>query len=624
MLAFEALTNARAGLKPEGPGITSAMSRFYRHDMPFGSRVTNDGVRFRLYAPAASRVVVACEDGDGESISPLQALGGGWFEATVANARAGTRYAFMLDGAETRIPDPAARFAPSGVHGASLVVDPAAFAWPDDEPRSLPWNEHVFYEMHIGTFTPEGTYDAARAKLDDLAKLGVTALELMPLAEVPGTRNWGYDGVLPFAPTRNYGTPERLKAFVAAAHERGLAVYIDVVYNHFGPEGNYLHGYAPTFYTERHKTPWGAAIDVEADERSDVRAFFIENALYWTQEYRFDGIRFDAVHAIYDGAERRFLHELARTVRDRSDRRVYLVLENELNEAPLLDDAFQAQWDDDEHHVMHVLATNERDGYYADYADDTVARFGRTLTQGFAYQGEFSPHKGAERGYPSSRLSLGAFVTFLQNHDQIGNRPFGDRITAVAPDFAVRALVATFLLAPSPPMLFMGEEWGASTPFQFFCDFEPELARAVTEGRRNEFKSFAAFSDPAQRDRIPDPSAPETFENSKLRWEERERAPHDAWLDYYGRLLALRRIEIAPRIAGVSGLDASFELIGSRGLSVRFRLNDGTTLRLEANFADGELAGFRSLPSGYVVFTTHDPTYPNGIAPPWSVRWTLE
>jgi maltooligosyltrehalose trehalohydrolase len=600
------------------------MSRFFRHEMPFGSHVTNDGVRFRLYAPAASRVEVVLDAGASEHRAPLQALGAGWFEATVARAGAGTRYVFVLDGAEGRVPDPASRFQPEGVHGASVVVDPHAFAWPEGQWLGRAWNEHVFYELHLGTFTPEGTYAAARTKLAHLASLGITAIELMPLAEVPGARNWGYDGVLPYAPTRNYGTPDELKAFIADAHERGLAVYLDVVYNHFGPEGNYLHGYAPTFYTERHKTPWGAAIDVEAPDRDAVRAFFIENALYWTQEYRFDGLRFDAVHAIYDGADRHFLRELARTVAERSDRPVQLVLENELNEASLLEAGYRAQWDDDEHHVMHVLATNERDGYYADYAKDTVALLGRTLTQGFAFQGEYSEHAGKVRGTSSARLPLADFVVFLQNHDQIGNRPFGDRITVVAPDFAVRALLATFLLAPSPPLLFMGEEWAASTPFQFFCDFEPELARAVTEGRRSEFGSFAAFSDPEQRERIPDPSAAATFERSKLAWDELEREPHRAWLAYYRRLLAIRRDEIAPRIVDLTGSDASFETIGECGLSARYRTRDGTALVLEANFGGREQGGFRSIPSGYVIFSTHDPTYSNNVAPPWSVRWTLD
>ena len=593
--------------------------------MPFGSQLTSDGVRFRLYAPAASRVELelALAEGGAERVVALQALGSGWFETVVAGARAGARYAYILDGAETRVPDPASRFQPDGVHGASVVVDPGAFAWPQDPWPGRPWSEHVFYELHLGTFTPEGTYAAAQAKLGELAALGITAVELMPLAEVPGARNWGYDGVLPYAPTRNYGTPEQLKEFIVAAHGHGLNVYLDVVYNHFGPEGNYLHGYAPTFYTERHKTPWGAAIDVEAPERDDVRAFFIENALYWTQEYRFDGLRFDAVHAIYDGADRRFLRELAHTVHERSDRPLHLVLENENNEAPLLHDSFRAQWNDDEHHVMHVLATGEKDGYYMDYADETVARFGRTLTQGFAYQGELSKNKGESRGTPSATLPLGSFVTFLQNHDQIGNRPFGDRIANIAPAAAVRALLGAYLLAPSPPLLFMGEEWAASTPFLFFCDFEPELARLVTEGRRNEFGAFAAFADPAQRDRIPDPAAVETFERSTLRWNERGDEPHAGWLAYYRKLLAIRRDEIAPRVRGLDGPDASFEVLGARGLSARFALDGGGTLALEANLGDSEGHGFDARAGSTVLFSTHEPV-PAAVFPPWSVRWTLQ
>lgn len=596
----------------------------FRHAMPFGAELTDGGVRFRLYAPTAKRVDLIFTNGHAgpESREALAAHNGGWFEATLQAAHAGTRYAFSLDGAELRVPDPASRFQPEGVHAASVVIDPLAFAWPDDGWRGRPWNEHVFYELHVGTFTPEGTYAAAQRKLGHLVELGITAIELMPLAEVPGTRNWGYDGVLPYAPTRNYGTPSELKALIAAAHARGLAMYLDVVYNHFGPEGNYLHGYAPTFYTERHKTPWGAAIDVEASEREDVRAFFIENALYWTQEYRFDGLRLDAVHAIFDGADRHFLRELARTVHERSDRPVNLVLENELNEAPLIEAGFRAQWNDDAHHAMHVLATGERDGYYADYAVDTVARLGRALTQGFIYQGEFSEHKGAQRGTPSAHLPLGSFVTFLQNHDQIGNRPFGDRITAVASEAALRALVAVLLLAPEPPLLFMGEEWGASTPFLFFCDFGPELARAVTEGRRSEFGSFAAFADPAARDRIPDPAAPTTFERSILRWDEREREPHRAWLAYYHALLAIRRSEVAPRIADLRGPEASFEAIGVTGLRVRFTLTGGT-LALDANLGSTATPGFTTLPGGNVLFATHDPSYPQTSAPPWSVRWTL-
>ncbi len=602
------------------------MSMQFSHAMPFGAQLVAEGVRFRFYAPAASTAALVFETDASSRIErtrTLRVAGGGWFEATVAEAGPGTRYAFVLDGAETRVPDPASRYQPSGVHGPSVVVDPHAFAWPADGWTGLPWNEHVFYELHLGTFTPEGTYLAAIEKFDHLAELGITAIELLPVAEIPGARNWGYDGVLPYAPTRNYGTPDDLKTLVAAAHARGIAVFLDVVYNHFGPEGNYLHGYAPTFYTERHQTPWGAAIDVESDDRRDVRAFFYENALYWLDEFRFDGLRFDAVHAIYDGADRLFLKELAAIVHERAHPGVHLVLENANNEAELLEDGrYDAQWDDDEHHALHVIATGEGDGYYADYFSRPVARLGRTLTQGFGYQGEYSEHEGANRGTPSAHLRARSFVTFLQNHDQIGNRPFGDRITAIASPEAVRAMAAIYLLAPSPPMLFMGEEWGASSPFLFFCDFEPELAKLVTEGRRNEFKAFGAFADPASRDRIPDPGARSTFEKSRLAWGEIAHPDHAAWLAYYRDLIAIRKREIAPVVRHLRGSDAAFETPGERGLRATWRLDDGATLHLTANLAATVHPDLARAPGREIFTTGNDPLRPD-TAPPWTVRWSI-
>ena len=596
-----------------------AVTPRYRHAMPFGAQFTDGGVRFRLYAPSAERVELVYGAPDAERVATLEKSADGFHVIECADAPAGTPYAFRIG--DLTFPDPASRFQPDGVHGRSVVVDPLAFTWPDDGWTGIPWTSHVFYETHVGTFTPEGTYAAAQTKFDHLASLGVTAIELLPIAEVPGARNWGYDGVLPYAPTHNYGTPDDLKRFVSAAHARGFAVYLDVVYNHFGPEGNYLNAYAPEFYTDRHKTPWGAAIDVEAGNRDAVRAYFIENALYWLMEYRFDGLRFDAVHAIYDGEDRHFLRELAATVNARVDRPVHLVLENDANEAPLLEAGFRAQWDDDAHHAAHVAITGQEDGYYSDYAVDTIARVGRTITQGFAYQGDPSVFRdGEKRGTPSAHLPLGSFVTFLQNHDQIGNRPFGDRIGALAPPDALRAMLAVLLLAPPPPLLFMGEEWNASTPFLFFADFEPELSALVTEGRRGEFAGFAEFSDPEKRERIPDPAAPETFAQSKLKWDEVGTPDHAAWLAYYTRLLAIRRDEIAPRIEGLLGSDASYETIGARGLQARYRLHDGTTLALDANLGAEPLHGLA--PSrGTVLFTTHE-TASDGVAPPWSVRWS--
>jgi malto-oligosyltrehalose trehalohydrolase len=603
----------------------------HRHAMPFGAEIGPAGVRFRLYAPSAARVEVVYDSGAGKCVAALEKSGDGFHESVCADAAAGTRYAFRSG--ELTFPDPASRFQPDGVHGRSEVIDPLAFDWPDgsDKKNELPWNRHVFYEIHVGAFTPAGTYAAAEEQFDHLAALGVTALELMPIAEVPGSRNWGYDGVLPFAPTRNYGTPNDLKAFVAHAHARGFAVFLDVVYNHFGPEGNYLHAYAPEFYTERYKTPWGAAIDVEGPKRDAVRAYFIENALYWIEEYRFDGLRFDAVHAIYDGAGRRFLRELAATVAARAGRSANLVLENDLNEAPLLEAGFRAQWADDAHHAAHVALTGQTEGYYLDYAADPIAMVGRTLTEGFAYQGDPSPFRdGEKRGFPSRHLPLGSFVTFLQNHDQIGNRPFGDRIGSLASDEALRAMLAVYLLAPPPPLLFMGEEWHAGTPFQFFCDFEPELAAKVTEGRRGEFAGFAEFSDPHARERIPDPVALETFTNSKLNWTEISEPAHRAWLEYYSMLLALRAAEIAPRSANVRGSDASCERFGPYGLRLRYRMDDGRTLRLEANLGPDAAAGLFEASVGRVIFASQAAlseqqaaALEQPAAPPWSVRWTL-
>ena len=594
----------------------------YRHEMPFGASLIDGdgGVRFRLYAPGNERADLLYDSGSGERRVPLESRADGWFEAVRADARAGTRYRFAIG--ELLVPDPASRFQPEGVHEASVVVDPRAFAWPHDAWNGRPWNEHVFYELHAGTFTPEGTYAAAQTKLDHLAALGVTAVELMPLADVPGTRNWGYDGVLAFAPSHNYGTPEDLKAFIVAAHARGLAVFLDVVHNHFGPEGNYLHAYGKVFYTDRFSTPWGSAIDVVDDDRETVRQFFIENALYWLEEYRFDGLRFDAVDEIYDHPQRRFLRQLARTVEERIDRPVYLVIENYRNEAGLLESGYRAQWNDDAHHAAHAAITGEADGYYQDYAKHAPALLARTLTQGFAYQGERSTFRDIPRGEPSAHLELGSFVTFLQNHDQVGNRAFGDRIATLAPADALRAALAVLFLAPSPPLLFMGEEWAASTPFLYFCDFEPELARKVTEGRRNEFRTFASFADPQARERIPDPTDPATFEKSKLRWDEALREPHRGWLAYYTQLLEIRREQIAPRVAGVRGTDAGFELIGAAGIRARWRLASGV-LRLDANLGPSTEGGFDVTPEGTLVFCTHEPTYAGGRAPAWSARWSI-
>jgi maltooligosyltrehalose trehalohydrolase len=524
------------------------------HAMPFGAAARGDRVRFRLWAPGERRVALEF-DGARHDMS---ALPGGWHERVLDSARAGARYRFLLESG-LAVPDPASRANPDDVHAASEVVDPHAYDWHDAGWRGRPWEEAVIYELHVGAFSPQGGFAGVRERLDALAALGVTALELMPLADFPGQRNWGYDGVLPFAPDAAYGRPEELKALIDAAHAAGLMVLLDVVYNHFGPEGNYLHAYCPQFFNPAHHTPWGAAINFDGPECRTVRDFFVHNALYWVEEYSLDGLRLDAVHAIRDDSEPHIVCEIARALAEGPgrERPVHLVLENDANEArylrrdpTLAPRCATAQWNDDVHHALHVLLSGEADGYYADYADAPLEHLGRALAEGFAYQGRSSAFRGgAPRGEPSAHLPPTAFVSFLQTHDQVGNRAFGERIDALADERAVRTALACLLLAPQVPMLFMGEEYASSAPFQFFCDFGPELAAAVARGRRAEFGRFAAFRDPIAQARIPDPGRIETFEASRLRWAERAAPGHRERLALCRELLALRRTHIVPRLA---------------------------------------------------------------------------
>ena len=592
-----------------------------RHDLPFGAEYQNDGkTRFSLWAPAAGDVELVL---DGEA-RIMRRDEDGVFTLTV-KAASGTRYRYRIDG-EMEVPDPASRYQPEDVHGPSAVVDPDAFDWKDEDWRGRLWEETVLYELHVGTFSPEGTFAGVRERLDGLVDLGVTAIELMPLSDFPGGRNWGYDGVLPFAPDSSYGTPGDLKELVQAAHERGISIFLDVVYNHFGPEGNYLPVYAPSFFTDRHETPWGAGVNFDGEGSRHVREFFVHNALYWLEEFHLDGLRLDAVHAILDDSEEHFLIELARRVNEGpgSDRHIHLVLENEENQSSLLrgPDGYTAQWNDDVHHALHVALTGEDASYYGDFADAPVRRLGRCLAEGFAYQGEPSRHRGNRRGEPSGDLTPGSFVAFLQNHDQVGNRAFGDRITDLASPEAVRAAVEIYLLSPQVPMLFMGEEWAATTPFLFFCDFEPDLAPLVTQGRREEFAKFPEFSDPEVRDRIPDPGDEKTFEASKLDWESREEPEHQRWLDLYKDLLNLRREELVPYLHGTSGGESVCRPVGERGLRVQWPLGDGSLLTLLANLGLEPLGGFEE-PPGDLLYATEGVAGVEREMPAWSVAWYL-
>jgi len=601
--------------------------------MPFGVELSAAGARFRLWAPAARQVELDLALHGSRRSVEMSALADGWFEATVADAPAGTRYTFRIDGGIT-VPDPASRFNPDDVHRPSMVVDPLAYEWRDAGWTGRPWEDAVFYELHVGAFTAEGSFAAAIERLDYLADLGVTAVELMPLADFPGRHNWGYDGVLPFAPDASYGAPDELKRLIDAAHSRSLMVFLDVVYNHFGPEGNYLHAYAPQFFNPAHHTPWGAAINYDGERSRSVRDFFIHNALYWLEEYRFDGLRLDALDWIVDESSPDILVELASRVREGpgAGRDIHLVLENDRNEAHYLGRDGQqrplhgtAQWNDDLHHAAHVVVTGEADGYYADYAARPLWYFARCLTEGFGYQGEPSPYRGnSARGEPSVHLPPGAFVSFLQTHDQVGNRAFGERIGHVGNPRALRAAVACILLAPSPPLLFMGEEFAASTPFLFFCDFGPELALTVTQGRRKQFARFAQFADPALQATIPDPNNEVTFERSKLVWSEAGNPGHREWSELYRECLGIRKVHIAPRLRGVTP-SGSFEVESDELMYARWTLGDGSHLQLAANFS-----AHRSHPIlrqvGQTLYASHPVALEAGneVLPACSVRFTLK
>ena len=594
------------------------------HHMPFGAELQDGGrVRFRLWAPPHREIQV---EFGGETMV-MQPVGGGWHELVTDRARAGTRYRFVLPD-KLSVPDPASRYQPEDVHGPSEVIDPAAYLWRDAGWSGRSWEEAVVYELHIGAFTPEGTFRAAITKLDHLVGLGVTAIEIMPIGDFPGRRNWGYDGVLPFAPDSSYGRPEDLKALVEAAHARGLMVLLDVVYNHFGPEGAYIHPVAPQTFTDRHKTPWGAAINFDGPDSGPVREFVIHNALYWIAEFHLDGLRLDAVHAILDDSPKHLLEELAERVRVAAPgRHIHLILENEENQAWRLVRGengeprwYTAQWNDDVHHVLHAAASGETKGYYADYKGD-AGKLGRALAEGFAFQGELMPFRGRPRGVPSMDLPPTAFVAFIQNHDQVGNRAFGDRLTGFAPVAAVRAIAAVYLLLPQIPMLFMGEEWGAAQPFAFFCDFGQELADAVRNGRREEFARFPEFQDPVMRERIPDPTAEETFASAKLDWASIGRVPHSGWLEWYRRVLAIRRAEIVPRLRAIR-TGGRYDVLGDGAVLVWWPLGGGETLGLAANLAATPGPGFPTEP-GRVLWQEGEAGH-DGIFGPWTVRWSVE
>jgi len=523
-----------------------------RNEMPFGAAVQEGGVDFRLWAPSAPAIAVVL---DGRSL-PMKPGRDGWHSLFVPGIGAGARYRFRIG--DVTFPDPASRFQPEDITGASAVVDNTAFSWSDEKWIGRRWEEAVFVEVHIGTATRQGTYAALQDKLPHFRDAGFTAVELMPISDFPGSRSWGYDGVLPFAPDSAYGSPDDLKRLIDRAHALGLMMFLDVVYNHFGPSGNFLPVYAEHFFTNRHQTPWGAGINFDGGTTPVVRDYFIHNALYWLEEYHFDGLRLDAVHAIRDTSAEHIVAEIATRIRRTfPGRYVHLVLENEANIAKWLSREtdgtpalHSAQWADDIHNAWHAVLTGETAGYYMDFADDPLKKLGRSLAEGFSFQGEYSTYSGRTRGQPSAHLPPTAFVAFLQNHDQIGNRVFGERLTTLVPPHRLALARAVLLLCPQIPLLFMGEEWGSTDPFQYFVDFsnDPDLSSAIREGRSREFSGFFS-SIGADVTEMPDPTDCKTFENSRLDWSALFSDQHDSALSETRRLIAIRMAEIVPLIA---------------------------------------------------------------------------
>ncbi len=518
--------------------------------------------RFRVWAPRAGRVEVRlC----GSRRVPLKAREPGWFEAEVEGVAPGSRYVYVLDGERERA-DPASRFQPEGVHGPSEVVD-RRFAWSDADWRGILLESCIFYELHVGTFTPEGTFAAVIPHLDHLAELGVTAIELMPVAQFPGRRNWGYDGVFPFAAQSSYGGPEGLKRLVDAAHARGLAVVLDVVYNHLGPEENRLEDFGP-YFTERYKTPWGLALNFDGPESDAVRRYFIENALQWIADFHLDGLRLDAVHAIADNSERPFLQELGAEVKAlaaRLGRRVHLFPESDLNTLFFLRTpasggcGFDAQWTDDFHHCLHSLLTGERSGYYQDFG--ALEQMADAMAGGFVYTGQYSPYRRRRHGVPAGELDGCRHVVCSQNHDQTGNRMLGERLAALLDLESLKLAAGAVLLSPFLPLLFMGEEYGEMAPFLYFVDHsDPDLVAAVREGRKAEFAAFGWQEEP------PDPQAAETFERSRLDHRRREQGAHASLRAFYRELIRLRKT--LPALADLKKENVEATPFGAEGVIV--------------------------------------------------------
>ncbi len=605
-----------------------------RHEMPFGASLcAAGGVDFRLWAPAARQAEVAILDGHGTEPSYLPAVcdAQGWWECHVDDGVAGTLYQWRIDG-ELHVPDPASRQNPRGVNEPSCVVDPLQFEW-DADWTGRPWNEVVLYELHVGAFTREGTFVAATERLEYLAGLGVTAVELMPVADFPGRFGWGYDGVLPYAPHAAYGTPDELKHFVQQAHRLGLMVFMDVVYNHFGPSGNYLGRYAPQFFSETHSSAWGAALNFDGPASGVVRNFFIHNALYWVNEYRLDGLRLDAVHAFIDANDPDVVQEISSAVRAATPgRHVHLVLENENNHHTRLaadprPGHYDAQWNDDFHHVLHVALTGETQRYYHDYGAEPLNLLARCLTHGLLFEPSPRREGGARvECKEASPQPLGAMVNFAHNHDQTGNRPFGERLRTLVPPGAAPLATLLALLTPATPMLFFGEEFGSAAPFLYFADWQGELRAAVREGRKREFGHAARGADGREID-LPDPCSAETFDASRPDEKERESQEGGRWQEMVTAALTVRKKHIAPRQHLLATGHHTAHRVGESGIHVCWRYADGQALVLELNLGSQPVSAQRDMTELTDPALLFAHAWPEGTAdgvwPAWAARWQM-
>ncbi len=563
-----------------------------------GATWLGDGrCRFLVWAPHAQTVEVLVLAPHRQT-AIMERLEPGYYEAVIAGVGPGSLYVYRLDGSRERS-DPASRFQPQGVHGPSQVVDTQAFAWGDDGWSGLPLEKYLIYELHVGTFTPEGAFDGVISRLDDLKELGITAVELMPIAQFPGRRNWGYDGVYPFAVQASYGGPEGLKRLINACHQREIAVVLDVVYNHLGPEGNYFGDFGP-YFSDRYRTPWGLGFNFDGPESDEVVRFFVENAIEWLTEFHVDALRLDAIHSMVDLCARPFLAELSHAVRSlaqRLDRRVYLIAESNLNDVRVIRPpqlggfGLDAQWNDDFHRALHALLTGERNGYYCDFGG--VEQLAKALTEGFVYSGQYSRYRRRRHGNSSRLIPAHRLVVFAQNHDQVGNRMLGERLSGLVSFEGLKLAAGITILSPFIPLLFMGEEYGETAPFLYFVDHsDPALIEQVRQGRRKDFARFDWQGDP------PNPAEELTFRRSRLNQALAGQGLHRVLRDFYQELIALRKR--LPCLARPSKEDMAVRAFEKeKALAVRRWVDAGTSEALMLfNFGDAQASVRAPVPAG--------------------------